>query len=244
MRAVDSTNTEKTAVVREFSALKLCAGLSHISPVLARYPHPPNRNQPRTCRHLYLRPACLNAGVVCVGNGGIIDLSLPPVVYGGKNAVVNSVRQSVCFNDGWGCGVIDVSLCASSGGIAGSDGATTSDSGVTAADSTVASDNDSSATTSDRALPTTDSGTSTSPSSSTSPCQTEADACRADADCVSCAETLDAEEATVGAICEAGNVDGTAATCSQMSEVSCCYVEEGSDCVVTNAAMMAYIGGS
>eukprot|EP00903_Cladosiphon_okamuranus_P009894 g9396.t1 len=176
---------------------------------------------------------CINAGWGCdggvdsigvvdsggvVGGGGYIYSTAPPIIYGAKPIVdggkpaTNSIRQQSvgCYNDGFGCGVLDVSTCTSGGGSA-------SDSGVA-----------------------TDDGTTVT-SSSTSLCQAEAEACRADAECVSCADTMVAEETTVGAVCESPGYDQETATCSEKSEVACCFVEEGTNCGVTNAAMAAFL---
>lgn len=224
--------------------------------VFARYISPHVfRSSPRICCQLCPWPGCFNAGFDCGvvdsgvvgggGGGGFIDFSIPPVVYG-KNPVASfRPLASQCFNGGLGCGVMDVSACTL-GGDSGSDGATTSDPGVTTTDSTTPLDDDTSAaTTSDRALPTTtDTADSDTPTSSgTPPCQAEANACLADPECTLCIDALDAEEAAIEAICEASDYSEETATCSERSEVMCCYVEEGTDCIVTNAAMVAYVGG-
>lgn len=151
-----------------------------------------------------------------------------------------------CFNGDLGCGVIDVSACASGGGGAVFDSTTT-----TTSPPTTAATSPPTTTTSDRALPTTapTAGTTTTAatddttSSATDLCQAEQDACLGDPACFACAESIVAEADGIEATCEPAGYDTDTATCDERFEVGCCNLEEGPACSTTEPLLVAWIGG-
>lgn len=111
----------------------------------------------------------------------------------------------------------------------------------------VGGDDATSATSSDRALPTTDDGTSVTDatSSGTTACQAEQDACLVeDSACLSCAEAIAAGTSAVEAACQDADYDDATASCSEKSEVACCSVQEGPECLADpDDLLVVWLGG-
>lgn len=126
---------------------------------------------------------------------------------------------------------------------------TFSDPGATTDDGTVTTDGPAT-TTSDRGVGPIDSTTTTpvtddttSSTATTTVCQAEQTACIEDPDCSACSEELATGADAVEAVCRGADYEEETATCAEKLEVGCCSVAEGPDCVLANAALVAWIGG-
>lgn len=76
-------------------------------------------------------------------------------------------------------------------------------------------------------------------------CQAEQDACFVEGSaCLSCFEATVAGGSAVEAICQDEDYDAASAACSERSEVTCCSVREGPECLADpDNLLAALIGG-